>query len=205
VQVASQRRCPAVAALCLIALFTDGLGWLLAIVDAPPFASAYQVDVGRDCPGAENSAGRSRCIATVGPTTSAVPNAVQRILSPPACSRWRAGLANGRWVLKHAVRGAVTTFTRDELASIEAVESRTSRSGSRYRSAARRSAHPPPLWAHWTNGASGITLKDCVLSVREPALGERSTVEFWRLNRKSLRWSPRANAGDSSKMGLRSA
>jgi hypothetical protein len=38
---------------------------------------------------------------------------------------------NGRWALKHAVRGTAATFMRDDLASIEAIESRT-RSGSRY-------------------------------------------------------------------------
>jgi hypothetical protein len=37
---------------------------------------------------------------------------------------------NGRWALKHAVRGAIATFTRDELASIEAIERRTRGSSS---------------------------------------------------------------------------
>ena len=37
---------------------------------------------------------------------------------------------NGRWALKHAVRGAVATFTRDELASIEAIARRTRGSAS---------------------------------------------------------------------------
>jgi hypothetical protein len=39
---------------------------------------------------------------------------------------------NGRWALKHAVRGAVATFTRDELASIEGIRTRRSRGSSSY-------------------------------------------------------------------------
>lgn len=39
---------------------------------------------------------------------------------------------NGRWALVHAARGAVATFARDELASIEATENRASRSGTSY-------------------------------------------------------------------------
>jgi hypothetical protein len=37
---------------------------------------------------------------------------------------------DGRWVLQHAVRGAVATFTRDEVASIEALDRRTRGSAS---------------------------------------------------------------------------
>jgi hypothetical protein len=37
---------------------------------------------------------------------------------------------SGRWALKHAVRGDVATFTRDELASIEAIDRRTRGSAS---------------------------------------------------------------------------
>jgi hypothetical protein len=120
---------------------------------------------------------------------------------------------NGRWALKHAVRGAVATFTRDELASIEAVENRSSRSGSGYFvhvkltdgrtfSAATTSAAAfqelrkfattadlqpgkarirPAYGSGWTNGTSGITLKDCIGSYEyvDERLGERSTFEFW--------------------------
>jgi hypothetical protein len=71
-------------------------------------------------------------------------------------------LANGRWALKHAVRGAVATFTRDELASIEAVESRTSTRDPAIGLPPGKVHIRRPYGRNWTNGASGITLKDCV-------------------------------------------
>ena len=40
---------------------------------------------------------------------------------------------NGRWALKHALRGTVATFTSGDLAGIDVSESHTSRTGSSYR------------------------------------------------------------------------
>jgi hypothetical protein len=39
---------------------------------------------------------------------------------------------NGRWALKHAARGTIATFARDEVARIEVTENRSSRGPSRY-------------------------------------------------------------------------
>jgi hypothetical protein len=118
----------------------------------------------------------------------------------------------GRWALKHAVRGTVATFRRDDLASVEGAESRT-RSGASYSvrvalkdgetfSASTTSADPfpelrrfattaglrpgtvrirPRRGSEWTNGASGLTLNDCIGAYEyvDPRTGERSTFEFW--------------------------
>lgn len=120
-------------------------------------------------------------------------------------------VGEGRWALKHAARGTVATFTRDELASIEGKRNYTRRGWSdsvvvtltdgrsysvstgspgvfeelrRFATTANLApgkARTVKRGETWTNGATGLGLKDYLGTYEyiDAANRERTTLEFW--------------------------